>query len=182
MSKKKKMSAFQKLRQKERERRLVPEVVIRRRRNQRSGFRDPAVPVIAKAKSYSKKHAKHLHDLTLRSMGLIQSHEALKEKFEDQGLDDLGLDPRAKALISNAVNKVSEILIFKMVAAELVNDKALADHLVELFINQRFDAMRSVAPSPPAGNTPAPAGSDSVSSREKVLTQALAIAMGLENK
>ncbi len=143
---KQKRSALEILRDKERKRRLVPAVVLRRRVNSIRRGDDPGVAVLETARLYSNKHAKRVGDLIIRSMGLVQTREAVKRRFERDGLDDLKLDDRSYILIQNAINKISEILIFKMVAEELVNDKELAEHLVDLFTNQRFDAMVQKAP------------------------------------
>lgn len=141
-------SALRILQEKELKRRLVPPVIIRRRMNIHRGLADPGVEVLNTAKRYSARHAKTLSNLIIRSMGLVQTPDAVKRKFERDGLDDIKADPRAAALINNAVNKISEILVFKMVASELVNDKVLCDRLVNLFINQRFDAIAKVQQEP----------------------------------
>lgn len=134
-------SALAILREKERRRRLVPAVVIRRRMAMQKGREDPGVAVLDAASRYAKRHAKGMSDLIIRSMGLVQTPEAVKRRFSRDGLDDIKFDTQAEALVANAVRKVNEILIFKMVVAELVNDPVLGERLVDLFIDQRFAVM-----------------------------------------
>jgi hypothetical protein len=158
MAKTKKTTTWRILKDRQRVRRMVPPVVIRRRIAAATMKDDPGTVVLDKAKRLSGKHARELRNLIIRSKGLVDSHLAVKRRFEIDGLEDMGLEPRARALISNAVNKISEILLFKMVAKELVNDKALCDEMVDLFLHQRFDAMRApVKPNVPpndAANAP----------------------------
>lgn len=142
MTKKRKLTGIEMLRKRERRRRLVPPVVFNRRHAMmRRRNEDPAVAILSQVKRYSNRHVKTLSDLIMRSMGLVGSPEAVKEQFTKNGLDDIQPDAQAIALINNAVRKISEILIFRMVADELVNDKDLREKLVELFTHQRFDAM-----------------------------------------
>jgi hypothetical protein len=150
----KKRSAYLILKARERERRMVPPVVIRRRIAAATMKDDPATVVLTKAKRLSGKHARELRSLIIRSKGLVDAHQSVKRRFEMDGLEDIGLDARAQALITNAVTKISEILLFKMVAGELVNDKALREEMVNLFLHQRFEAMRSpVKPATPPQQT-----------------------------
>lgn len=139
--KSKKKTGLQIIRERERKRRMVPPVVLRRRIAAQSMREDPGAEVLVKAKYFSARHAKALRDLLIRSKGLADAPAAVKRRFEIEGLEGVGLDGNAKALINNATNKISEILLFRLVATELVNDAKLRDEMVNLFMHQRFDAM-----------------------------------------
>jgi hypothetical protein len=151
--KKRKLSALQILQERERKRRLVPNVVIKRRVALATQKDDPALAILSKTKRMSRKHAHMLRSLMLRSMAIVEAPKTVSEMFISDGLEDLKLDDTAVQLINNAYRKISEILIFKMVANELVNDPKLRDQMVDLFLHQRFDGMKQRVP-PPIGRLP----------------------------
>lgn len=178
---KKKLIGIQVLREIERKRRLVPEVVIRRRIALAAQKDDPALAVVNKARNLSKKHAATMRNLIIRGMGLLETEDTVKRNFQRDGMDDVSLDSDAKALLRNSIRKVTEILIFKLVATELVNDPALRDTMVNLFLDQRFAAMVPRTPATPPEPEPSRRlSSPDASRREAILEQALSIAMGLE--
>lgn len=142
-----KRSALQILRDRERDRRLVPPVVIRRRRLALAVQPDdPGLSVLNKSNRMSRRHAKKLQDLLLRSMALTQAPKILADTFDEYGLPELKMDSSAEVLINNAIRRVSEILLFRMVADDIVNDKELRDKMVDLFVHQRFDMMKYKPP------------------------------------
>lgn len=134
-----KKSALSVIRERNRKRRSVNPVVNLRKQNRYVKELDPGLEVLTTATSYAKRHAKEISDLMVRSIGLVQSPDIVAEDFSTKGLDSLRPDAQAKALVTIAVRRISEILIFKMVANELVNDENLRDKLIELFVNQRFE-------------------------------------------
>lgn len=143
MTTKNKRNALDVLRERKRKRALIPPVVLqRRKRLTKAENPDPAAVRLNAANRLTLRHRKVFEHLMMRQMALVNTPAALRRMLDNEGLTDIKLDSGIKALLENSIRKVSEVLIFKLVLEELVNDKVLRDKMLELFVEQRFEGMR----------------------------------------